>query len=388
MFFTGNRLWVVVGAISIVAYPLYYLIGLASINKVVPSIGKDTCAKIVSPEGLSFCEDIVLGNGVAYASCDPAREKRNKVLDYNYFSEGETIPSGNIWRIDYTSTPPKSKPISTYSKPSDFHPLGLAIDEERKLILAINLPFDSEKALIEVFSIEDDGNLLHKRTIQHENLYTPNAVHIVDDHKWEASDGTPSFYFSNDHYYQKKLLKMLENTAILPISNVMFYDARSNNAYPVIGGLSFANGISGNDSTLFVSECNKRRVHQYNITLRPHEKDETKAVHVDYLQTVDVDMAVDNLEYDRVSGILVMAGHPKGLDFIRYAFARDRSLQSVPKAGSLVMEWNSSSQSAPKVVFSDDGHYYAASSTGALDSQNGKLLVSSLYDHGILVCDV
>jgi hypothetical protein len=40
-------------------------------------------------------------DGVAYASCDPAREKRNKVLDYNYFNIGEYVPSGNIWQIDY-----------------------------------------------------------------------------------------------------------------------------------------------------------------------------------------------------------------------------------------------------------------------------------------------
>lgn len=59
---------------------------------------------LIAPAGdLSYCEDIILVSGIAYASCDPSREKINKVLDYNYYEPNEPIPSGNIWQIDYTS---------------------------------------------------------------------------------------------------------------------------------------------------------------------------------------------------------------------------------------------------------------------------------------------
>ncbi|KAI8092727.1 uncharacterized protein BX664DRAFT_327982 [Halteromyces radiatus] len=387
MFNSGNHLWLFIGVLSIIAYPLYHLHGLAGINKVIPSVGRDTCVKIASPENFSFCEDIVLGNdGIAYASCDPARAKRNKVLDYNYFTEGEVIPSGDIWQIDYTTTPPKVKSIATNSRPTDFHPLGLAVDPQRRFLLAINLPFESDKSLIEVFTIQEDGSLVHHHTIQHDNIYTPNSLHLVDNSEWQGADGTPSFFFSNDHYFDTKFLKLIENTAILPISNVMFYDARSKNAYPVIHGLAFANGVSGDNSTLFVSECNKRRVHQYNLTLRSNEKDINKAVHLEYVQNVNIDMAVDNLDFDPSTGKLVVAGHPKGLDFMQYAVARDRSDPSIPRAASQVVSWTPS-QGEVKTLFSDDGHYYAASTTGALDVTRQKLLISSLYDHGILVCD-
>lgn len=268
------------------------------------------------------------------------------------------------------------------SRPQDFHPLGLAIDLKRNLILVINLPFDSETAAVEVFSIEDGAEtLVHQRTIRHPNLYTPNALHILDNADMEGSDGTPSFFFSNDHYFQTKLLKLIENTAVLPISNVMFYDARVQQASPVVSGLAFANGVSGDDSTLFVSECNKRQVHQFNITLSPSSP---SPVRLDFVQKVNVGMAVDNLEYHQ--GTLVIAGHPKGLDFMKYAVAKDRSLPSVPRAASQVLVWHPST-APPKVVFSDDGHYYAASSTGTLDGERQKLLVASLYDRGILVCD-
>ncbi|KAI8339022.1 hypothetical protein BC941DRAFT_421880 [Chlamydoabsidia padenii] len=380
----GNRLWILVGILSVVAYPLYHLIGLAGTHKVIPSIGSETCVKVVDPSNLlSFCEDIVLGeDGVAFASCDPAREKRNRVLDYNYFGVDEVVPSGDIWQIDYKTSPPEAKMMKMISKPQDFHPLGLNIDIGRQLILVINLPFESDTAKIEVFSIQAD-NLVHQRTIQHANLYTPNALHILDNPEMEGSDGTPSFFFSNDHYFDTKLLKLIENVAVLPISNVMFYDARSNQATVVANRLAFANGVSGDDSTLFVSECNKRQVHQYNITLQPSSSDEP--VRLDFVQMAHVGMAVDNLDYK--SGKLVIAGHPKGLDFMKYAVARDRSLPNVPRAASQVMVWRLASKVGPQVVFSDDGHYYAASSTGALDADRHKLLVSSLYDRGILVCD-
>ncbi|CAO3638291.1 unnamed protein product [Cunninghamella echinulata] len=390
-----------------------FLISLSGINKTIESIGKENCTKITSPTGdLSYCEDIILINGIAYASCDPSREKINKVLDYNYYEPNEAIPPGNIWQIDYTTSPPKLTVLTKDLKLDNFHPIGISADDEQGVFLAINLPIEpgSTVPTIEVFSIQNKNNnnnnndndnepiLIHKKTLQHEHIYNPNALHLVKDPQWYSADGsTPSFFFSNDHYYQHKVLKLVENTAILPISNVMFYDARHDQVVPVLQDLAFANGVSGNDSLLFVAETNKLRVKQYKLTLDPLTTDPKEMVQLQFIQKINVNMAVDNLDYVPSKNQLVIAGHPKGLDFINFAFAKDRSDPNLVRASSLVSLWDLSSSSSSstkenkpnlKTLFSDDGYYYAASSTGALDSHHQKLVISSLYDNGILVCDM
>ncbi|CAO3623622.1 unnamed protein product [Cunninghamella blakesleeana] len=394
----SNCLWITVGILSIFLYPLYFLASLSGINRTIHSIGKEGCSKILSPNGdLAFCEDIVLVNGIAYASCDPSREKINKVLDYNYYKPNEAIPSGNIWQIDYKADPVKLSIVTKNVNLKNFHPLGIAASAKQNVLLAINLPVEPDSIpTIEVFSIQNNDNkevgstLVHKKTIQHDNIYNPNAIHLVDDFNWYSTDGVPSFFFSNDHYYQKKALKILENTAILPISNVMFYDARHNTVFPVIHDLAFANGVSGNDSILFVSETNKLRVNQYKLTLNDKSDDPKEAVKLKFIQKVNVNMAVDNLDYVSSTDQLIIGGHPKGIDFMKFAYAKDRSHPSVKKAASLVTIWNPSSKDAEnnlKTFFSDDGNFYATSTTGALDTHNQKLLIASLYDKGILVCD-
>lgn len=294
--------------------------------------------------------------------------------------------------------PVKLNVVTNNLKLKNFHPLGIAADAEHDVLLAINLPVESDSVpTVEVFSIQKSNNeekdngstLIHKKTIQHDNIYNPNAIHLVHDSNWYSSDGVPSFFFSNDHYYQQKALKLFENTAILPISNVMFYDARHNTVFPVIDDLAFANGVSGNDSTLFVSETNKLRVKQYKLTLNDKAADPKEAVKLEYMQKINLDMAVDNLDYVPSTDQLIIAGHPKGIDFMKFAYAKERSHPSVKKAASLVTIWQPSSNDPEnnlKTFFSDDGNFYAASSTGALDTQNQKLLIASLYDKGILVC--
>ncbi|ORX60484.1 hypothetical protein DM01DRAFT_1300269 [Hesseltinella vesiculosa] len=376
----GHSHWIFIGLLAVMAYPFYVNLPLAGFHRTIVPYGQQQCTKITAP-GLSYCEDAVQGkSGIAYAACDPAREKKNKVLGYDFFAQDEPIPSGKIWRLDYSKTPAEAMPMVLKGAPEDFHPLGLTLDEGLGVLLVINLPVNQDVNVVEVFRMESEAVLVHVKTIQHGSIYNPNGIQLFSNPAFTSPDGLPSFFISNDHYFTNRALKLIENFFVLPMANVMFYDARSGSVTPVIKGIAFANGVSGDHSMLFVSETNRAQVHQYTI-----DSDSHHGLTLNRVRTTKVDMAVDNVEWDPKRQTLVAAGHPKGLDFMRFAMARNRSDPAVPRAKSMVVSLD---VPAGKLtcLFADDGQYYGASSTGYVDHQAKVLVVTSLYEDGVLVC--
>lgn len=56
----------------------------------------------IGPLGFRNCEDIIIAApGIAYTSCDPARDYDNMVMDVHRPKEREE--QGHVWRIDYMS---------------------------------------------------------------------------------------------------------------------------------------------------------------------------------------------------------------------------------------------------------------------------------------------
>ncbi|KAI8064443.1 hypothetical protein BC940DRAFT_305707 [Gongronella butleri] len=374
--------WLFVGLIAVLAYPIYYNYHLSGLGREIVPLGTDRCIKITEPS-LGFCEDVIdVSDGVAYTGCDPARDKKNKVVGYDYFEPGEAVPSGQLWRIDYNKESVQAKPIAMQGAPEDFHPLGFRVDAIGGFVLAINLRLAPGAGnTIEVFTLKEEAGetvLVYKRTIEHADIYNPNSLNLVQSAAYRAADGMPSFFVSNDHYSVNRNLKLFENFLMLPLANVMFYDARHSTVSRVAQGLSFANGLAGDDSVLFVCETNKLQVKQYTVDLSGGDVPKLTLV-----QTVFVDMAVDNAHWDEKTQTVIAAGHPKGLDFIAYSMAKNRSDPAVPRASSLVVSWNINDK-VVKPLFADNGHFYGASS--AAFEHGGKLLVSSLYDEGVLVC--
>lgn len=268
----------------------------------------------------------------------------------------------------------------------DFHPLGIALDTHPETgaqsLFVINLPIHSTVPSIEVFDVNDKSlQLTHKRTITHPKIYAPNSLHIIKDVRFRDANGLPSFFYSNDHYFSNVYLKKIENF-VLFWSNVGFYNARSGDVEQAVKGLSFANGLSGTDDILFVAETYKRDVKQYSIETVvdpqgiPH-------VQLSHVNEAHFSMAVDNIAYYPDKELVVVAGHPKPYNFVKYLGTKDKSV----KTPSQVDVWNVKTGET-KVVVQDDGSFYRASSTGAIDFETSHLVISGILDEGILVCDI
>lgn len=236
-----------------------------------------------------------------------------------------------------------------------------------------------------MFTVQDElAVLVHKKTIRHPKIYSPNSIHVLEDPRFRADDGTPSFFFSNDHYFADGILKIVENYFFY-LSNVGFYNARTGQVEKGIDGLLFANGLSGNDQLLFVSETTRRAVRQYKIVVTTDKKD-VPHIHLDHITEHKFDMAVDNVHYNQDKELLTVAGHPKVIDLLKYV-ATYNDTAEVTKPPSQVDVWDIKSGET-KTLIQDDGALFGTSSTGILDLENAKLVVSGLLEEGLLVCDI
>lgn len=260
----------------------------------------------------------------------------------------------------------------------DEHPLT-----GEKTLVSVNLPHYGD-ASIEFFTIDDEHvGLKHKRTIRHEKIYNPNSVHVIQDVRFRAEDGTPSFFFTNDHYFSSGLLKKLENYFFY-LSNVGFYNARTGQVEKGINGMLFANGITGTDQVLFVAETNRRTIKKYNILTR-FDSDNVPHITLNYVTEAIFDMAVDNLRYVKEKNLVTVAGHPKGIQIMQYMMAKDKT--SVTKPPSQVDVWDVTTGKT-KTLIKDNGELFTTSTTGAIDVTNSKLVVAALFDEGLLICNV
>lgn len=235
---------------------------------------------------------------------------------------------------------------------------------------------------IEVFHIIDN-KLRHVRTIQDPRIYTPNSIHALEDIQFRADDGTPSFFFTNDHYFRNDLLRAIE-TIFVPWSNIGFYNARLDSVENGVQGLWFANGLSGSDRALLVTETYKRDVKLYEIEMSvdafniPH-------AHLQFIKEAKFNMAVDNVVYYPEKNVAIVAGHPKPFNLVHAMVNANDNTTS--QAGTQVDVWNLNTDET-KTLTQDNGSFYGGSTTGSIDFNSRKLLVSSISEEGILVCDI
>ncbi|KAI9250578.1 hypothetical protein BDA99DRAFT_445010 [Phascolomyces articulosus] len=325
------------------------------------------------PDEFRNCEDIVLSPtepGIAYTACDPARDYKNMVMDIHH---PMTHPQpGYIWRVDYIQK--TATQLFTLEGDTDFHPLGLALVNP-SLLMVINLRHQNP-ASIELFSLTEAQ---HIRTITHPKIYAPNSIHILKGRS--APDGTPSFFFTNDHYFLKGTKKKLENFGRLPLASVMFFDAFSHTVYPVARGFLFANGLAGDHKhVLFVAETNRMAINRYDIIVEDN-------IQLQFVNKVTMPMAVDNIHYDAQTGDVLVAGHPFVLDLLKFLHYNDgATIKNSKKPASQVMVWHTNTNQVED-IFVDDGTLYPTTSSAVIDHESRSLVISGLYAQGILVCD-
>ncbi|CEG74051.1 hypothetical protein RMATCC62417_09321 [Rhizopus microsporus] len=380
------KYWGAIIPIAIIASFLYKTILILGIFNEIKDFNTESCEKIIGPKDFMNCEDIILSDepGVIYASCDPVRSYYNSITGVNKLVPGQPVENGAIWKVDYNQQPADLKKLDM-SPLQDYHPLGISLYIDpvsgEKTLLTINLPHN-EFPSVEIFTVQQD-ELVHKRTIRHPELYSPNSIHILQDDRFRSQDGTPSFFFSNDHYYSSPLLKQAE-TFLFPKTNVMFYNARTDQTQKVIDRLAFSNGVAGTDDVLFVSETSAGKVRQYKINRKTDEQG-LPYVSLDFERETRVNGSPDNLHYYPEKEILAIATHPKPIEFFKMTAAPD--INKAPKSPSEIDIWDISTGET-RMILQDDGSLYGASSTGIIDIKHSKLIVSGVFEEGVLVCDL
>ncbi|ORY93265.1 hypothetical protein BCR43DRAFT_496609 [Syncephalastrum racemosum] len=387
-----ERLWLAIATLAITLAYVGPLLDLTGLTRTIIPTNHTGCVKMQSAVRFRNCEEVSLSKterGVVYLTCDPSRDAVNLIMGVNFLPLEErshpTRDHGAIWRVDYLNGDIDEVPVlKTEEFLADFHPLGIdqAVTvkdgKEKTSFLVINLPHHDAPA-IEVFARTEKGLAL-ERTLRHPLIAHPNAVHFFDDPRFVGEDGLPSFFFTNDHYFSSGLLKTVENFALLPLTGVYFYDTRTDEVYPVARGLSFANGLAGTDSVLFVSETNRVRVNKYKITVN----DDATIVSLERVDQLKVGMAADNLHYNSQTDDLIVTGHPKALSLLN--FVKQANHTGLQRPPSRVVLWNSQ-KDVVKDIFVDDGSRYGTSSGAVYDADTHNLIVTGLYESGIMVCD-
>jgi arylesterase/paraoxonase len=266
---------------------------------------------------------------------------------------------------------------------ADFHPLGVAVDKQTKQILVANTPTETANATsIDVYSNQDNRLSLVK-SIKSMYIFAPNSIYILPQKNMRSPDGQfPSFIVTNDHYFVSGWKKALENNLLLPLGSLAMYDARSDAVKPLLRGFAFANGVTGNTNgtLLYVAETYGQRIWKFSMAVPSGEDGK---VELKKIKAGKVNMAVDNLSFQEETGDVIAAGHPIGYKIIKYARSDDKANLMVPP--SMVLRWKANGSMS--YVMTDDGSTFGTSTTGIIDSVTNSLIVSGLYENGILICD-
>ena len=287
------------------------------------------------------------------------------------------ITTGSLYYYDYTSPSGLPHPMPPQKFPhdlgADFHPLGMEFDSKTSRLYVVNhAAAGSRIDVLTLSATSSTPSLTYLSTIKHPLLRTPNSITQLSDHE---------LYITNDHYFKirdNKLLALAETYLAIPGGSVAYVNTETNEVRKV-ASLPFANGITVlNDTTLAVASTTRPGLYIYSID--PISRALTKK------QTIKLTFSVDNLSIDK-NGKVLMAGHPHFPSLAavaktnhRYDFAVQEIDDVRPRAPSWVADWDGNEVKDLHV-----GSEYGTACTAVRDTKAGVVIVTGLYERGILV---
>ena len=317
------------------------------------------CQKMMGPSG---AEDITIDvrNKMAFVSAGNGRA----VVDHYRFGKPGVVENGDIWLLDLGNA--ESEPIRLNVDVGwSFHPHGidlLHLDNGDRELYVINHPTPIEHEVL-IFRVTPSHQLELKRQVHYDALISPNDIRAI------SSD---VFLATNDHGYPRSSpLSTVEEYLAMPWSSVSYFDGKKGTI--TIEGLTSANGITlaQDQNTLYVAEAIGRSIKRYE---KGSGQDDWKLV-----ETLDVDTAVDNLEWGD-DGYLYAGAHPKLFDFLGHA--KDASQPSPSHAIKVDVQ---SSPMTFETIYMDDGTEISGSSVAAVLDE--ELLIGSVFEPYFLRCN-
>ncbi|KAG5304471.1 serum paraoxonase/arylesterase [Histoplasma capsulatum G186AR] len=361
-------------------------------------------ADIRFSDTIKYSEDIVIDNdrGIAIISFDPGRSEWNTVM--GIFRDPN--PKGSLYIYDYAATGTiKELVLTGFPDTIDFHPVGINFfrsspQSKTRLFVANHQRTGTTVAVFDI-----DYDLYQAKYIttvfdNNETIVSPNSI---------APVSYTQFYVTNDHHYlarTRPLLSKIETYFSMPWGWVTFVDFSSTEHLKceiVATNISFANGIvmTPTGKEVIVASSGHDAVYIYQ---RDSETNSLSSTH----ETVHVNFHPDNVNFDHSLDIsdptvfdadgrflrgLTVGGHPSIIKLVQAV----HSPESV-KAPSWVAEIRRGAGVDPapcpaapqqpkfyaRTLYQSNGEHFSTSTTGALDSKRGRLLVASLYGKGIL----
>lgn len=302
--------------------------------------------------------------------------------------------------------------------PDKFHPHGLALFEDKtsdtsRLFVISHLMstiHDDGNHSIEVFDFDYNSNSLrHVESLQHPFIVHPNDLLALSKHE---------LLISNDHGEGTKLAGMLDDVLHTPRSDLVYYNGKNSveRQFMVVKvpPIEFGNGIiafpstdTGEDGTvtasltLYRASCTEFALHKYRLNRYISNKNGDVGLDMHEIELIPLPIAPDNLEYDPLTGGILIAGHPSTWAFMTHAVLQQRSPSSVmlydvskeriSAKTDVTTDTTLKNATAPNLNPSATSLYYSSgveisASSVAVRGQGGALYIGQVFDPFILYC--
>jgi DNA-binding beta-propeller fold protein YncE len=340
-------------------------------------------------------------SGFAIVSCNPGRDDWNTVMVGSPPPEltrsalvkcpqGNYVDSsghGSLYLYRYADAadkPPALIPLEGFDAP--FHPLGVTYHRESQTLAVAN--HGGAQASVEIFTLEPNApRALFRQSISDPySLPTPNSLIFLNATHLYVSNSHQIATFSKPSTLIARLrvsLAWLEHRLGLPTGSVSLIDLTTTKVTKVLHQ-GFANGVDLLDDgrTLAVAGTSKAAVYFYSIESDPLRPSYTRRVTLPFLP--------DNLSVD-AQGRLLIAGHPHAATLYKMARTNGRCYTGTDKsadcvrAPSWIMEWDPSTGRDGTLRNLFVGSSFSSSATAVRDVKRNVVLVSGLYENGLLL---
>ncbi|MBL8630363.1 MAG: SMP-30/gluconolactonase/LRE family protein [Rhodospirillaceae bacterium] len=275
--------------------------------------------------------------------------------------EGNPTP-GLIGKIDLSAAEPKIE-VATLADPPDLRTHGMTLyigPDGQRVLFAISHPIGKPHR-VEIFEANAEGVYEHKQTVEGDGLFKPNDI---------AAVGPRQFYVANDSGAKTGLEKFRESMLGAAIAQITYFDGEKFSvAYDGVAAPGGIN-VSPDMGTVYVAETQGHKVTAFRRDVVTGK--------LTHLYDIPLNSLPDNIDV-AADGSLWVASHANAIALVRQ-FADKTKV-----APTQIFRITTEGKPEAKQVFFTKGDVISAGSVAAVS--NGKMLVGSITDKKILLCD-
>ena len=306
--------------------------------------------KILKKVNLTGAEDITISKIDSFAIISSTARKSFPK------TEQET---GGLYFLDLNNK--NYDPIhltANFKKPFAPHGISIFKKDSISIIAAINHTIEGE--FIEIFELFGT-KLTHKKTLEHELIYSPNDIVLLDDNR---------FYFTNDHKYKGGIKRLAED--YLGLSNVVYFDGM--NFIEVANKIVYANGINFDAKRNLVFIASVRE-----FLVKVYQKNDDHSL--TFVENIYCNTGVDNIEFDSQNNLWIGA-HPSLLHFNFYA----NNTKEISPSEIIKINYIEKGNYSIEQIYIEDGNTMSGSTVAA--PFGNLILTGNVMDEYFLILEI